>query len=1623
MRRGLSGPSQRAKGRAVSPCTTYSYELFELAHVLRVRPRASLESQNESESAGRCKVNLPPAHQPFIQTAVWHEDEYGCLLVLLCSNGTLLVWCVNNDEAPIAKQISWFQTAGRKTPKNSPWKDDDITKVPSQSTRSEYYFKVKHHRMFASKETVLSCFAQEPEYQPGSVLWWHTEDDFQMCIVGTELGEVMFVDLCSGVSILSVDLKESVTALELLQDKQHQITSVMIVTTSGETWQLILESKSLPQRKLSVDKFNSPSAASGMGYEMVGLMGIPLESFQAISEWQDRLVPMPVKSPMGEVQFSVQHARNQVFIGAHNQRTDILQVYDTDVDHLPMFIYQLPTGTSEFILTDRLMFAVVHADHGKVYFTLYLIKSTCRNVSVNPKITQKEVTFQFVFFISVSPENLFLDLAINNTDNTAADMLAITTGLDVNMLYEMAAKEALRQSKYEHAMKLYQLSKCPFSRRVAQFAKHNRVGDILTYLRQALSKHSDFHTAERKQLSNFALYCFVQQILEYSGQIKKQKELSEMFSQFINDNFDYDQFCALKLLASHGLKDHMFDVAKARGLMVEALDILYQTGQLHLTPDLLNKLAARGFTDVVSKGSKGAFLYTMDPNEAVNFLLTKPETILSHLKFLLSQLVALEEESLVHIARVLDPSRPSFRSLLSKIKTLPKSRSVSGSSMASLMSLESTASFTMEDIKLPCVADLLHLFLCCLLVLNHKREQRQDPAVRITNIKYVCGPPKSPTHSNSRKQQGTLDMLCQQVKLSCGQQHTAVISSSGDVYTWGKSYKGRLGHGDLIEEEGRSIPFRVEILHMHRIQVLSVACGIEHTLALCRDGVYAWGSSEYGQLGQGDNRQHTRPVFITELSDKSCIAIICGHYHSLALSADQRVWSWGWGVHGQLGMGSIEDVLLPNHVTSLDDMQVAQMAAGYSHTAILTAEVMLSTVNFSTNKLCPLCRCQGQVFTFGGGLYGQLGLGKNSKHTLPRLVESLKNEHISLLCCGSFETIAVTSDQKVFNWGRNPHYVRLHMKPEFRTKRLIGQGSSSSSPLSHRLLPTEMNCAFDSRIVEIHCGNLHYMAVTESGEVFTWGFNDHGQLGYGSKMEEQFTSKAVPSLKDKHIATASVGAEFSVAMDTAGQVLVWGRADSGQLGLDASLIGSAKEVPNPVALKSLPLLSSDESPSLSEASHSTLNQYLMLTGNFLICRNLVISYVNQCTKGMLYGRESLTLALHALYLHYTANLMLRHCLDIKDYLGSSVIYSNLNHWSEALGVRLKFLSQCYKEVDSTMEKNIVLEHAVNVINHSLRYALPHVSASAIEVLTLQERTHSKELLLALTYFRIIEEKDAELYGYAEQLQHMLQEILNFWAEQTFPQRELENILNVHLIKIAYPLSLLIIRNSAINQHQGQATSTGMRNNFLKLQFSGEFLTTVVKLVANEIQPGEDGKEYQEDLSLLSSSSGNEKNDTRHVDFTIGTSEENPMSPNQLILGIMENLKKDLDKCSSISLSMTTAATIAAAAVSQQREGRHGNSRVPNLDMSPDVVVFTCNHQFPRVYFMENILPEFQQRMSELLIPLLNITKTLVTHYKKSESNLLAACPVCVYNSLRSVQMEQASDTVLINGLRAKQWDI
>lgn len=217
------------------------------------------------------------------------------------------------------------------------------------------------------------------------------------------------------------------------------------------------------------------------------------------------------------------------------------------------------------------------------------------------------------------------------------------------------------------------------------------------------------------------------------------------------------------------------------------------------------------------------------------------------------------------------------------------------------------------------------------------------------------------------------------------------------------------------------------------------------------------------------------------------------------------------------------------------------------------------------------------------------------------------------------------------------------------------------------------------------------------------------------------------------------------------------------------------------------------------------------------------------------------------------------------------------------------------------------------------------------------------------------------------------------------------------------------------------------------QFSTVFFNKVVTHVASQLQEEDVGEEYTSDLKGIlarfnsSTSMASDKDETysqpfAQLDAGVQLQEFNA-AQKHLWQEILDNIKKDLDRHPYIALSMTAATTVASAALSQQRSWREGEG-VPELQV--DVVLFTCNHHFPRVFFQEFILPEFQQRMSELPLQLKHTIKLLLRFYGKVESCLPSACPICVYNSIRMEQVEILMEqNVHVNGesIQAKPWDI
>lgn len=115
--------------------------------------------------------------------------------------------------------------------------------------------------------------------------------------------------------------------------------------------------------------------------------------------------------------------------------------------------------------------------------------------------------------------------------------------------------------------------------------------------------------------------------------------------------------------------------------------------------------------------------------------------------------------------------------------------------------------------------------------------------------------------------------------------------------------------------------------------------------------VYSWGSNAYGQLGLGYFVQESPyPQILSSIASSKIIDVAAGQYHSIALTSAGKVFTWGWGIHGQLGHGNCDNEFYPKPLNF--PHAVKQVSAGHAHSLILT--------------------CEGKLYGFGSNVFGQL---------------------------------------------------------------------------------------------------------------------------------------------------------------------------------------------------------------------------------------------------------------------------------------------------------------------------------------------------------------------------------------------------------------------------------------------------------------------------------------------------------------------------------------------------------------------------------------------------------------------------------------------------------------------------
>ncbi|XP_064071326.1 uncharacterized protein LOC113393459 [Vanessa tameamea] len=367
--------------------------------------------------------------------------------------------------------------------------------------------------------------------------------------------------------------------------------------------------------------------------------------------------------------------------------------------------------------------------------------------------------------------------------------------------------------------------------------------------------------------------------------------------------------------------------------------------------------------------------------------------------------------------------------------------------------------------------------------------------------------------------------------------------------TWKNQFAPRrsvscgLGHWAVTDEGNATImvantSVNTELTGM----VIDIACGRHHTLLLTENGVYAAGDNSFGQLGVGAQWAGAAgdgasaggaALHVPYPWTAPLVALAAGHYHSAAVDVGGRLYTWGWGVHGQLCLGSIDDQYTPQLVTKFQGRKVLSVGCGACHTVVLMKN--------------------GEVWACGAGVFGQLGGGARDKSAVPLRVPLA--DAATAIAVGYFHNLALTSKGQLWCWGASPQQVRAtHARRSGRppAPALDPLALAPDPHLSPQLVDTKN---VQGKIVQLSAGWHHSCIVNNFGTVYSWGLNFDGQLGSGDRKQVQIPTE-VKIRTETHTETKSnnspakeivnmkalvaCGGDFTIFIDDDGRIYATG---------------------------------------------------------------------------------------------------------------------------------------------------------------------------------------------------------------------------------------------------------------------------------------------------------------------------------------------------------------------------------------------------------------------------------------------------------------------------------------------------
>lgn len=305
------------------------------------------------------------------------------------------------------------------------------------------------------------------------------------------------------------------------------------------------------------------------------------------------------------------------------------------------------------------------------------------------------------------------------------------------------------------------------------------------------------------------------------------------------------------------------------------------------------------------------------------------------------------------------------------------------------------------------------------------------------------------------------------VMVRAGLAHTVLLNSDGTVWSFGFSSHGELGTGNKNDRETE--PYQNNYIN----DVKEIGAGGYFTIALKNDGtVWAYGSNNFGQLGNASTVDSVKPVKVMNLSN--IIRIDAGEDSSGALDKSGNLWVWGHGVSGVLGQGDTGNKLTP---VLYPVSKVKDFSIGEDGINVLTED--------------------GVVYTSGLNTYGELGIGKTpkTKQLIPAVVNISDVVQVSR---GDSHSLVLKKDGTVWSWGSN------------------GSGPVGDGTTINAMYPVQVQDSYTQPlqdIVAVNAAGRSSIAVNSTGVVYAWGRNINGQLGIDSTIDQRSATETLfPSI-------------------------------------------------------------------------------------------------------------------------------------------------------------------------------------------------------------------------------------------------------------------------------------------------------------------------------------------------------------------------------------------------------------------------------------------------------------------------------------------------------------------------------